>query len=266
MERSAIGAAAGVVSVSPDYLDQLRQRYGAVSCLGPERSIVIPFAGSERDFVVPNPVPLSKPRLTRNVVYVGAGGAIMVQSFTAICEALAAVRRNRPELVEGLKLQLFGTYAYWKEGDPKPLYEIAARLGLGGVIEENPARISYLKALELTRQSDGLFVLGVDDAAYVPSKLFNYALSGKPLLACMRCDSPVAKMFNRLPGLGHLMSFGNGEVSGTDNIDSMAQFLTDVSQTMRFDRRDLISEYLAPNMARRHRDLFEHICSSERVS
>lgn len=264
MERSAIHGAAGVVAVSPAYLDDLRWRYGNLPGLRAGRCEAIPFAASERDFapshVAPGAGELSA-STSREITYVGAGGCIMAKSFTEICAALAEVRRHEPDLLTSLRVRLLGTYAYWKPGEPKPLQEIAMRFGLGDVVEEIPPRISYRMAMELAGRSDGLLVLGVDDAGYVPSKLFTYALSGKPLVASFRADSPAKKWFDEMPGLGTLMTFGRADGVSPDGAKAMRGFLTEVRQRRRFDRRVLIARYLAPTMASRHAALFDRICS-----
>jgi glycosyltransferase involved in cell wall biosynthesis len=259
LERYALEGASGVVSVSPSYLAELRARHGNVAALGPGRTETIPFAARTDDFPVQDGVELSKPG--RDIVYVGAGGSIMANSFAAICETLAAVRREKPELLAAVKCRLYGTYAYWKEGDPKPLLEIATRFGLADIVEEHPARVSYVRSMELAQRSDALLVLGVDDEGYMPSKLFTYALSGKPLLASLRSDSPARRFFDEMPGLGNALIFGGNTLDSSGNVARMKQFLCEVHCRQRFDRRAVIEQYMAPAMAGKHAALFERICA-----
>lgn len=261
LERSAVRSASGVIAVSPTYLDDLRRRYGNVPGLRMDRCQAIPFAASERDFLPLDQLGPNRSRAQYEVTYVGAGGSIMAKSFMEIMAALAEVRRHEPELLTSLKVRLFGTYAFWKPGDPTPLRDIALRFGLGDVVEETPPRIGYLEAMELARRSDGLLVLGVDAAGYVPSKLFTYALSGQPLLACLRADSPAAKWFGEMPGLGNLMTFAHEGAVSRRGVEAMREFLAAVRQRQRFDRRALIAGYLGPAMARKHAVLFERVCT-----
>lgn len=261
MEESVIRSAAGVVSVSPVYVDELRLRYGHAKCLTAERCEVIPFGGSDNDFQAVNPPPAPSNSAQREIVYVGAGGPIMARSFTAFCKSLSAVRQTDPALVATLKIRLFGTYSYWKEGDSKPLQDIASRFGLADVIEEIPPRISYIQAMERVQRSDGLLVLGVDDAGYIPSKLFTYALSSKPLLASFRTDSAARGYFTTMPGLGHLLEFKE-ETTSTEAVNTMRSFLDEVKRRKKFDRRQLIAQYLAPGMAQKHAALFNRIMTT----
>jgi hypothetical protein len=258
MERYAIERAEGVVAVSPVYIEELRRRYGRLPCLQPGRCEAIPFAASERDFIELEEKQNQSSENCREIVYVGAGGSIMARSFTTICAALAQARKSDPDLTCSLKIRLCGTYAYWKAGDPKPLQEIAARYGLSDIVEEIPPRITYLKAMELAQRANGLFVLGVDDAGYIPSKLFTYALSGKPLLASFRSDAPGCQLFAKMPGLGHLLTFGTNDVLASEAaVATIREFLVEVTGRHRFERRAMIREFLAPAMARRHAELFE---------
>lgn len=262
LEREALEGAAGIVSVSPVYLDELRSRYGSLRCLQAGRCEAIPFAASERDLAAAARATASP--ASCEIVYVGAGGPIMVRSFATLCGALAEVRRSNPELLATLKIRILGTYPFWREGSPKPLHAIAVQHGLGDLVEEQPRRLTYMQAMEAVRRSDGLLVLGVDDAGYVPSKLFTCALSGKPLLACFRDDSPAIALFDRMPALGNLMTFPEAGGRQPDTgADVMRRFLTQIDRGERFDRQDLLADYLAPAMARRHVALFERICAEE---
>ena len=261
MERAAIRRAASVVSVSPVYIAELRERYGNLDCLGERFSMAIPFAAREEDCDVV--APSGGPDDNEVVIsYVGAGGAIMAKSFSTICAILGEVRKCEPGLFGRLKIRLDGTYAYWTPGQPKPLFEIAVRFGLGDVVEENPARVTYRKSLESVSSSDGLLILGVDDDGYMPSKLFPYALSGKPLLACFRSGSPPVKFFQKSAGLGRVLTFrANGDIPTPTEQSKMVvrEFLMEVNHRDRFERKTLLHDVLAPSMAQKHVDLFENV-------
>lgn len=264
MEAFAIRGASGIVSVSPVYVEALRRRHGALDCLLNDRCKSIPFAASERDLLGPaaaSHITPTEQKRTLDIVYVGAGGAIMARSFETICLHLQALRQTEHALVDRVRIRLYGTYAMWMPGDPKPLHELAARHGLSELVCETPPWIGYKQTMELLRMSDGLFVLGVDDAAYVPSKLFTYALSGKPLLACFRADSPAPRFFDEIPGLGNLLTFSSdGAMISPEGVVTMRTFLREVEEGRSFDRSSSMAGYLAAGMARRHADLFNHIC------
>ncbi len=263
MERTTLEHASGLVSVSPKYLEALNARYQECdwAALRPERQALIPFAASDKDYLAASKLVLPEVGIgvagTRTIVYTGAGGSIMEASFRKICRLLAEVRTRSPSPLSGVRIQLFGTEPL-AAGRVPTLTRIIAEEGLSGLISEYPARLSYLEALRRVMDADGLLVLGVDDQAYSPSKLFLYAMSGKPILACMRTGSAVDDYFDRVPELGHLIHFGGACADPIPNsLPSMLGFLQQVAKQGALDRRSMLAEWLAPAMARRHAELFD---------
>jgi hypothetical protein len=258
MERWAVSSAAALVSVSPIYIHDLRRRYPNSAALKPNRALTIPFGARDADLSSARGAAPRRVGSRREVVYVGAGGAIMAESFTAICRSLAAVADHEPALLDGLRIRILGTFACWKEGEPKPLEELANGLGLGGVVIEEPSRIGYVRALQLAQCSDGLLVLGVDEHGYVPSKLFTYALTGAPLLASLRAGGAAAELMEQHPGFGHFITFRGRSATATA-FDVVHAFLREVRSGQRFDRRADLEDYLSPGMARKHAALFDQV-------
>ena len=143
------------------------------------------------------------------IVYVGVGGLVMARSFTLVQPSVVAVAKAiRLNLCEGIRIELFGTMLGWQPGEPRGLADIAAKWGIDDLVREEPSRLSYRRSLELLLQSDGALIFGVDDAGYMPSKLFNYALSGKPLLATLHREGPAFSKFQSIPDLGHALWIG----------------------------------------------------------
>lgn len=258
LERSAVVNAAGLVAVSPPYIESLRRRYEAdkPAWLAADRHAVVPFGALQSDLTI-----AARTRETSGEIavhYVGAGGLIMRQSFELICNALAALRASGNSLIDRLRIRLFGTTYGWKVGDPKHLESIAQRAGVGDLVVENPERVSYRRSLELLLDADGVLILGVDDSGYMPSKLFAYALSGKPLLASLRRDSPAFAHFQEQPNLGHAIWFDSHErMPSAEAADVMNRFLQEASSRRTFDRSTALEPFLAPAMARRHAELFD---------
>jgi hypothetical protein len=250
LEKFAVNGAAGVVSVSPNYLEQLRARHAGQPSMRSERIAVIPFGAMLHDI---------RPRAgndqitpVRRIVYVGAGGSIMANSFSRICQLLArldAATRQR------LRIDLYGTDSDWKPGMRKTLEEIANQHGLGRIVSEMPERISYGDAMRTIGAADGVFVLGVDDPAYMPSKLFLYALTKKPLLACLHSASQCNRYFEEIPMVGHLVQFGNARTERRDQKE-LTQFLDETLSQRNIDREVDLQPYLSPEAARRHAEFF----------
>lgn len=272
LERFAVRRAAGLVCVSSRYVDDMAARYAsdAPEWLRTGRAATIPFAGSRRDLDQLEPGKHANRRgeaaRTLRIAYVGAGGSFMQLSLRTLCESLARLKRNAPRLTEGLRIDMYGTIALWRPGDALPMQEIAQQCGVDDMVHEHPQRKTYLESLEIADAADGLLVLGVDDAGYIPSKLFGYLLFGKPVLACFHDESPAAKLLRAQPDLGHMITFGGAVALEPGQIDAtVSKFLNAVAEGHRHDRSTAIAEFLAPAMAAKHAQLFE-CCLERRAS
>jgi Glycosyl transferase 4-like domain len=269
-ERYAVVNADGLVAVSPHYISILKERYKAnnPAWLETGRHAVIPFGALERDLIeAAKASKYVRKHKTKElaICYVGAGGSIMARSFALVCRALAALRSQENVAANRVRLHLYGTIYNWKSGERKPLESIAKEIGVGDLVAEFPERVSYRQSLELLLQSDGALILGVDDAGYMPSKLFSYGLSGKPLLASLRRDGPAFAQFQCNPQLGHALWFGQyDEMPVTESLNVLSDFLQEVVAQRSLDRRTILEPFLAAAMASRHVKLFD-ACLSSRV-
>jgi len=263
LEAHVATAARGLIAVSPDYIDTLRRRHEAKepAWVQPGRWNAIPFSALPRDLC--EAADGLAPEAGRNgppyrIVYVGVGGPVMTRSFTLFTQVLSQLRVRSAKLCEGIRIELYGTMLGWRPGEPRSLADIAAKWGIDDLVREEPGRLSYRHSLQLLLQSDGALIFGVEDAGYMPSKLFSYALSGKPLLATLHREGPAFSMFQSIPDLGHALWIGqNDDMPLEDAMNVLEAFLCEVIARQIFDRRTGITPYLAPAMARRHVELFE---------
>lgn len=264
--------AQGLIAVSPDYIDTLRRRYKAKqpAWLRPGGWDPIPFSALPRDLIEAADGMASKAERRGppyRVIYVGVGGPVMMRSFTLFSRALSHLRARASELCDRIRIELFGTMLGWRCGEKRHLADIAATWGIGDLIREEPGRVSYRRSLELLLQSDGALIFGVEDPGYMPSKLFSYALSGKPLLATVHRAGPAFAKFQSIPELGHALWFAHGGDMPTEEAsDALEAFLLEVITRQSFDRHANIKPYLARDMARRHTELFEGCLGAEHTS
>jgi len=262
VERRAVNAAAGLVAVSASYLDVLRRRHGGrgPAWTAPGRAITVPFSVLKRDLELARGQSGGAGDARRGdvrIVYVGAGGPVMARAFAQFCRALARLRDFERPLLDSVKIQLYGTLLGWRDGDRRHLSEIAAAHGVGEWIDEDPRRVSYRRSLELLLGGDGALVLGVDDAGYMPSKLFTYALSGKPLLAVVRRDGPAYAAQRGELALGEALWFSNdGDMEPEEAVGALRRFLAAAASRQCIDRRAMLAPFMARAMARRHVELF----------
>jgi glycosyltransferase involved in cell wall biosynthesis len=272
LEAHVMKAALGLVAVSPHYIDVLRRRYGAADPLWtrPGRAAVIPFSAMAGDLRLAAQGMKREARKSGppyRILYVGVGGPVMMKSFKLFCKSLSQFRNRCPKQCEGIRIELFGTALGWKPGDPRTMADMAAEYGIGDIFSEEPGRVSYRRSVELLLQSDGALAFGVEDLGYMPSKLFSYALSGKPLLAVFHHEGPAYAQFHRLPNLGHALWFTeDSEIALEDAMTAVQAFVREVVARQSFDRRGDVAPFLAPAMACRHVELFEACVSAGIVS
>jgi glycosyltransferase involved in cell wall biosynthesis len=198
----------GLVSVSPDYLTTLRQRY---PWLADRPQAVLPFGASSSDFEVVrnNPQPnrfFKKGTGSINGVYVGRGGKDMEFALQVMFRAFRLGLKAQPDIFGKIKLHFVGTdYAMGRDAR-KTVAPVAEVLGLSGHVEETPERVPYFEALQLLRDADFLIVPGSDDPQYTASKIYPYILACKPLLAAFNQRSSVCQVL-RETRAGALLPF-----------------------------------------------------------
>jgi len=259
LESFAVGGAKGLIAVSPDYLASLSARYPRAPAFAAGRSAVIPFGVRVEDFSAgdgPKGAPQKAIGL-HTISYVGVGDVVMQKSFRRLVAGLARVRRIAPDIVNRCRIHLSGTQGGWREGERKVLWNEAKAAGVGDVVVEDPGIVSYSEAVSQAVAADGLLVLGVDDPAYMPSKLFLYALTGKPLLACMHWASQVNDHFQEFPDLGSLIHFAAPEEIEAEEDLRLLGFFDQIVAGKRFARSEIQEKHSAGCMTRRHVEVFE---------
>ena len=254
LERIAVSHAHGLVSVSPNYLAMLEKRYSRAPAFQNKCTAVIPFGFTETDFS--NPIKTNLSRSVKEIVYVGVGSELMAKSFRRFLMSLKTLTQKQPQALKNIRIRLYGTDGRWRPGRTKILKALAEGLGFSGLVEEDPTILPYSRSLELMRQADGLIVLGVEDPAYMPSKLFSYSRSGKPLLASLVEGTQAKKYFQTTPEIGHLITFGKTG-GNNDEEDVVKAFVEEVIQGREIQRPQVREKYSDQAISRQHAEIFE---------
>jgi hypothetical protein len=200
LERGCVRSAAGAMSVSPGYLEELRHRYPAFRSVPAE---VIRFGASRGDLAAAAALPPSTATFPReagqiHLLNTGASGPILPEAATALFEALRQYRELQPARCARLRLHFIGT-SYAAEGRGVPtVLPVAVRCGVADLVREVPHRIGLLAAMRLQLDTDALLLLGSRELAYSPSKLYPYYLAQRPMLALVFADSVLARLLDEL--------------------------------------------------------------------
>ena len=209
LEPLAMRNVDGVIAVSPAYIDTLRRRYPWIS---EDMCATIPFGASEADLDAAQAIAFDNtcfdPRDgRRHGIAVGRGGRDMSIAAEVLFRALALLLERRAN--PAIKLSFVGT-DYARQGGRATLAPLAEQFGVGHAVEEHPARVPYLQALRLLRDSHFTVILGSDDPAYSPSKIYPYLVAKRPFIAVMHADSPAVPLL-RKAGTGIVATFRPGD-------------------------------------------------------
>lgn len=259
-EQFVLARAAGVVSVSPSYLDAISRHYGeeAFAWQRAGRSLIEPFGTDE-----PVESACSSERLKRGdgpakIAYCGAGGRVMAAAWRHLCLALQALPGGPPHNVRFI---LRGTSLHYRPGDACEMQQVAESLGCGSVINEDPARLSYSESVKLVREADGALLLGVNDPGYMASKLFLYLATGRPLLAVIKKGSVMLPFLRESPGVTVLEFESSGVASDADE-SALRDYMAAVIGGQCFDRRQTLARWTAREMTRRLASFFDQCAAT----
>jgi hypothetical protein len=255
MEGWAVNGARALISVSPNYLSMLKRRYPDALVFTEGRVATIPFGAREADFGGLGES--GSPRGPLTIGYVGAGAALMARSFGRILRSIANLQKAQPDLANMFRIRLVGTQGDWREGEPIILKNLAASMGMADLVEEEPRTVSYSEAIRIANSSDGLLVLGVDEPAYMASKLFSYASMCKPILASISRQSQMNVYFERYTDLGLFIHFDDDKET-EDQIDArVLEFLTQILIGYRPLRIEVRRDYSDATMTEEIVKLFD---------
>jgi len=208
-EGPTLRAAAGVVSVSEEYLQQLRARHPWFDTLP---STVIPFGFETADLPVARqagvtPAFTRQPG-TRHVAFVGAAGPIMRPALEFLFAGIRDWVDAEPGRREGLRLHFHGT-SYAPAGQAEPSVQpLAEAAGVGDLVRESPGRLGHFVALRTLLEADVVLLLGSEATGYVPSKLATLAGTGRPVLAVVPADGPLARHLQTAGAAVHVVGYG----------------------------------------------------------
>jgi hypothetical protein len=124
--------------------------------------------------------------------YIGSLSDSMLRVVRVLLEAFAELRKE-----QHIQVEFIGTsYAAGGSAEPR-IGKYILELQLEDTVQEMPNRIPYRKAMELTRDSDILLLVGDMTAYYAASKLMGLIASQQPFFAFLQSDSYPAQFLRR---------------------------------------------------------------------
>jgi hypothetical protein len=211
LEPWALKSVDQLVGVADSYMSGLFANY---EWLQGTKATPIPFGVEPTDFDYVRKNPRANPVFNRNdgyfhISHVGSGGPGMTNVLRALFQGIQLARQSAPELFSRVRMHFVGTtYASNAEG----LYQIlpvARECGVEDIVDERPARVHHLDALQILLDSDALAVVGSESPHYTASKIFPYILAAKPLLVILHEESNAVKLLQETCA-ANAVTFGPG--------------------------------------------------------
>jgi glycosyl transferase family 4 len=194
LEPIAVRAADAITAVSARTYEDVLARIPVTPVCA-----ALPLGWERADFDVPPAVnPLFD--AADGCVHVSYVGTLLPTGFGTLAALLGAARLLRDRdaaLYRRLRLWFVGTSNQSLGAAEPRVLPMAADMGVDDVVREVPARIGYLEALTVLRQSSGILLLGSSERHYTASKLYPALLAARPLLAIFHDASSVVEILRR---------------------------------------------------------------------
>ncbi|WP_143773878.1 glycosyltransferase family protein [Niastella vici] len=221
----------------------------------------MPYGGEKNDFNILNKLQL-QPYLFKkepniiDVIYAGVLLPNAVEVFRCFCKEIYDNKR----LFENVRFHFIGTGKVLNDPTAYYVKNLAAEFeGLwGNMIFEYPQRIPYLDVLIHLKAADGVLVIGSTQPHYTPSKVFQGALSGKPILALLH-EQSTAKEVIEMSECGLTMGFNEENFQSVFRAQFIQKFKAFLQLVQKYDFSTInlkaFEEYSAKSVTAKLADL-----------
>ena len=260
LEPLAMKNVDGLISVSDDYISDLKNRYPVIKNIP---SATITFGAFDPDMQIAEKNEKLFNKLLHkgsiNIVYIGRGGADMHKAIAPLFKALKTGLQGGNEALKSFMFYFIGTsYAPNGKGNPTIL-PLAKQFGVAGQVVEITDRISYYHTLVTLQQADALFIPGSDDPKYTASKIYPYLLTQKPILAIFNAASSA---INIMKEYGVNDAFDYDTITDSDINIFLAALLKGNHEQPQYNAAT-VNKYSARQMAFNQCKLFDSVISGK---
>lgn len=235
-EKSVLKNASLVFSVSEGINSQLLLDYPFIKS---EQLVSVPYGGEVTDYTYFKPNIRYSPNefLIR---YIGGIGPDMIE----VAEVVMASLKNLEEKIE-FKAEFIGTSYAANNLAKSVLREFIKKYELSNKILDQPIRVSYKEAVQMSMQADCLILFGGMKTYYAASKLMGMLLSGIPFIAFVHEESFPAHFLKKI-SFSHLVTYsGNAGNLPMDNLENLtSKWLHLLNNLNDFNKIDLESTEL----------------------
>lgn len=208
LEPRALRTADFVTSVSDIQNAELLARH---PWLDRSRMAAIPIGGDPDDFTALRATKRADGavNLEPGFIHFSYVGAFLPRAeplIRTLFRAFAQLRSDEPALAARIRFNFVGTSNQSSDIFTPRVQPIAEAEGVIGFVRELPSRVSYLDALRVLVQSDGILLIGSDEPHYTASKIYPALMSGRPLLSLFHRASSSHSILCASGG-GHALAF-----------------------------------------------------------
>jgi glycosyltransferase involved in cell wall biosynthesis len=236
-EKKATQNADIIYSVSEGINYELQNRY---SLSENKPLLAIPYGVEPSDFHI-NTDTKNNPKLTFR--YIGAVWNDAYPVLEALLKSLSVIEKETPVTVE-----FYGTSYAGKNLAKPQTKKWSDKYQMQKYMSENPLRVSYRQAVELTMTADIILLFGGMQAYYAASKLMGLIASGKPFFALVHKDSFPYKFLKQM-NYKYVISYSQGEPPETKINDIVALLRKIIKEKDGFEKFDLTKPLIKKHTA-----------------
>lgn len=253
LEGFVVKRSSAIFAVSQGILNDLVSRYPAIKS---RPLVAVPYGVEPTDFLT---IKVDKPESKKVLLrYTGAVSVAMMPVANTLFKALRIVNEQIP-----LQVEFTGT-SYAGLGLAKPVLEsLIIQNGVASFVTENPNRVGYRKALELSIGADMQLLLGDTTPYYAASKLMGMVASGRPFFAFVHTGSFPATFLDSLNFTGKV-EFTASELEDNKTVNELVNgLLNAIRQRNEFNPIDInnaeLKQHTAFAMAQTFSNTFQKI-------
>jgi len=252
-EGPTLCEAAGLVSVSPSYLETLDSRYPE---LRRTPRAVIPFGCSGRDLELAGEKRSDSPDFP--IRYSGRLGHDMAPAVRAFFGGIKQFESSGGEPARRLSIEFFGTsYA-----GTNSLPALPGSENLKTAVSVLPDRLPYLEALRKLKAPGINLLLGSTDIQYSPSKIYPVILTNRPVIAIVKSGSILEEILREI-GVPAVVAFDSPQAPG--QIANALETAIRRPESLCLSRKDwdrFQDQFSAEAVTKRLCDLFDEVLNA----
>ena len=260
LEPCAVRHADYITSVSERQNDEMAARY---PWLDPAHMAAIPIGGDPDDYAALRARPPARPAVRLdpaliNLSYVGTFLPRAGPLVHTVFRALAGLRRSHPQLASRIRFNFVGTSNQRNGHGQYRVLPIGEEEGVGDLVVEIPERVSFLDALSILANSQGLLLIGSDEPHYTASKIYPTLMSGRPYVSLFHRASSAHEILSKAGG-GFALAFADrAELDFLGSALAVALFrLATKVRLFPAPDRSVYSKFSADEIARRFADILD---------